>query len=152
MTLQSLTDRQGIRKQLIAAGLKATHQRIVILETVIALHDKHPTAEGIHQYLTEANPGISLGTVYKTLDHLVEADLLKRVFSDNNRRYDLNGQAHSHIYCTNTHEIIDFADPELEKLMTAFFSNKNFKNFSIRDISVQIVGTKIDPAENIIIT
>jgi len=150
--LHPKTNRQEIRAQIIAVGLKATQQRIVILEAVITLHDRHPAAEEVFQQVSVANPGISLGTVYKTLDIFVEAGLLKPVLSANNRRYDLMGPAHSHIYCTNTHEVFDFTDPILEKLVQEFFRTKNIQNFNIRDISVQIVGSKTDPAQKINIT
>lgn len=150
--LHSVNNRQEIRSQILNAGVKATLQRIIILEAVIALYDQHPTAEEVYQHLTVTNPGISLGTVYKTLDSFVAVGLLKRVLSGNSKRYDLMGPAHGHIYCTKTQQIMDYADPELEKLLLDFFQTKNIQNFKIQDISVQIVGTKTEPAENIIIT
>jgi Fur family transcriptional regulator, peroxide stress response regulator len=144
--------RQELRARILQGGLKATQQRIVILEALVARHGLHPTAEEVFQQLQTNNPGISLGTVYKTLDSFVEAELVSQVFSAGSRRYDLNDQAHGHIYCTNTNEIIDFTDPDLDRLMAEFFQSRSFKNFSIHHVSVQIVGCKTDPEQTITIT
>lgn len=152
MKPKTVNTRQEIRESISAAGLKATQPRIVILEAFYDLHDCHPSAEQIYQKLREANPGISLGTIYKTLDSFAEAELIKRVFSNDSRRYDINHHNHGHIYCTNTKEIIDYTDPELEKLMQEFFRQKQFENFNIRNISVQITGSKTDPDKQISIT
>ena len=147
-----LQNRQEIRERILQRGLKATQQRIVILEALVSRHGSHPTAEEVFQQLQTNNPGISLGTVYKTLDSFVEAELVSQVFSAGSRRYDLNDQPHGHIYCTNTNEIIDFTDPDLDQLMAEFFQSRSFENFSIHHVSVQIVGRKADPEQKITIS
>ena len=132
------------------SGLKATHQRIVIFEAIAALHGHHPTAEDIFQHVKPANPSISLGTVYKTLDSFVEAELVRRVLSEEGgKRYDANIMAHSHIYCSNTKEIIDYEDEELEKLLQDFFSKRNVENFEIKSFAVQLTGNKLEPNKQI---
>ena len=148
----AVPSRQDIRTKIVAAGLKATQQRIIILEMLLIHHHTHPTAEEVFQRITGTNPGISLGTVYKTLDSFVEANLVKRVFSDNNRRFDVNEQPHGHIYLSNTKEIIDYTDPELDKLVADYFKEKNCQNFSIQQVSVQIIGAKTDPNQKVSIT
>jgi Fur family peroxide stress response transcriptional regulator len=144
--------RQELRERIIAGGLKATQQRIVILEALVARHGSHPSAEEVFQQLQTANPGISLGTVYKTLETFVEAELVTQVFSAGSRRYDLNDQTHGHIYCTSTKEIMDFSNRELDELLAAFLQNRRFDNFSIHHVSIQIVGRKTDPNQPITIT
>jgi len=144
-------NRQQLRERILQGGLKATQQRIVILEALMARHGSHPTAEEVFQQLQQANPGISLGTVYKTLETFVEAELVSQVFSAGSRRYDLNEQAHGHIYCTNTNEILDYSNPELDRLLADFFQSRRCENFSIQHVSVQIVGRKTDPDQQITI-
>jgi Fur family transcriptional regulator, peroxide stress response regulator len=148
---QPVLNRKDLRQRISEAGLKATHQRIVIYEALQQLHG-HPAAEDVFQLLKPANPSISLGTVYKSLDSFVEAGLIKRVLSAaGSRRYDTNCQPHSHIYCCNTNEIIDFTDPELEQLMQDFFSRKKLENFELASVFVQITGKKNDPGKDIVI-
>jgi Fur family transcriptional regulator, peroxide stress response regulator len=144
-------NRQELRERILQGGLKATQQRIVILEALVERHGSHPTAEEVFQQLQKANPGISLGTVYKTLETFVEAELVTQVFSAGSRRYDINDQAHGHIYCTNTKEIIDYSNPDLDQLLTEFFQSRRFENFNLHHVSVQIVGRKTDPNQKITI-
>lgn len=144
-------NRKEIRESILAVGLKATQQRILILETLLNLHEEHPTAEEVFQKLGNLNPGISLGTIYKTLDSFVEAGMVKRVLCGNSRRYDINDHAHGHIYCLNTQEIIDYSDPELQTLIQEYFKAKEFQNFNLQDISIQIIGNKLNPEQGVII-
>ncbi|WP_018477186.1 Fur family transcriptional regulator [Pontibacter roseus] len=149
--MQNLT-RDELRQRLLACGLKATHQRIVVFETVMALHGQHPVAEEVYQLLKPANPSISLGTVYKTLDTFVESGLINRVFTEEGgKRYDPNTEAHSHIYCSNTKEIIDFEDAELDQLLLEFFKTRNMENFQFRSCSVQLMGCKVEPDKKVTI-
>ena len=66
------------REQLKQKGLKVTPQRVAIYEAIVKLHN-HPTAEKIIDYIKRNHPNISVGTVYKVLDSLVENQLLKKV-------------------------------------------------------------------------
>ena len=130
-------------------GLKVTHQRIVIFQ---ALNEgkKHPTAEFIFEKIRKTNPSISLGTVYKTLEIFVEKGLISRVHtSEGNMRYDGLIEDHDHIYCTNTKEIIDFKDEELNSLISDFFNKKKISNFDLKDVRLQITRKKIDPSKDV---
>ncbi len=151
--MQQTITLQELRQRLIDGGLKATHQRIVVYEAVMALHGCHPMAEDVYQRLKPANPSISLGTVYKTLDTFADTGLIRRVLSqDGGKRYDANTDAHSHIYCSNTKEIVDFEDSELDDLLTAFFKKRNIENFDLKGFSVQLTGTKVEPDKQISIS
>ncbi|MCP2042158.1 Fur family transcriptional regulator [Pontibacter sp. HSC-36F09] len=150
--MQHLT-RDEIRQSLTECGLKATQQRIVVLEAVTELHGSHPTAEDVFQRLRPANPTISLGTVYKTLDTFTETGMLRRVVSEGgSKRYDSNTMTHSHIYCSKTKEIVDFEDKELEQLLIRFFSERQVENFEIKGFSIQLTGCKVEPDKKINIT
>ena len=126
-------------------GLKATQQRFVIYRELASRKD-HPTAEKIHDSIRSANPSLSLGTIYKTLDTFVEVKLACKVLSDKGvYRYDANIDSHNHIYCENTEEILDYKDNELNDLIQKFFSEKNIDNLNIKEIRLQIIADKINP-------
>ncbi|MCC9135556.1 Fur family transcriptional regulator [Pontibacter silvestris] len=145
-----LLNRNELRERIVISGLKATQQRIVVYEALVQQHGHHPTAEEVYQLLKPANPSISLGTVYKTLDSFVETNLIRRVLSEESgKRYDANTMAHSHIYCSNTKEIIDYEDAELEQLLTDFFRKRNMENFEIKSFAVQLTGNKKEPGKQI---
>lgn len=91
--------------------------------------------------------------MYKTLDTFAETGLIRRVFSEEgSKRYDGNTLVHSHIYCSNTKEIVDFDDPELDQLLTEFFSRRKLSNFEVKGFSVQLSGNKVEPEKQISIT
>lgn len=128
------------REQLKAKGLKITPQRIAIYEAVVELKN-HPTAENIIDYIKTNHPNVSVGTIYKVLDSLVENQLLKKVKNEKDiMRYDAIMQKHHHLYCSETDKIEDFKDPELDKIIADYFSKKKIKGFKVKDISLQITG------------
>ncbi|MFD2513695.1 Fur family transcriptional regulator [Pontibacter locisalis] len=146
-------ERHTLRELIVESGLKATHQRIVVYEALTLLHSHHPTAEEVHLHLKPENPSISLGTVYKTLDSFVDAELIRRVLTEEGgKRYDANITAHSHIYCSNTREVIDYEDTELEQLLTDYFKKRRVENFEIKSFSVQLTGKKVEPDKQISIS
>lgn len=140
---------EEIKSKLTERGLKSTQQRIVIYSCVYHSY-VHPSAEKVYEDVRLDNPSISLATVYKTLETLIEAGLVHRVLNeDGTMRYDANMNSHNHIYCTNTKEIIDYEDAELSKLIKDYFESKQIDNLKIKEISVQINGEKIQPLQSI---
>lgn len=129
-----------IKQKLTAAGLKATTQRLVIYEAVLNTY-AHPTADVIFEMISNQHPSIALGTVYKTLDVLVDAGLVRKVKTgDDVLRFDARIDDHSHLYCTKTNRILDYEDPELKDLLSAYFAKKQITNFKVTDFQVQING------------
>ncbi|MCB2376736.1 transcriptional repressor [Hymenobacter sp. BT635] len=137
-------DQAALRQRLATAGLRATTQRILILESLLLLPG-HPTAEQVHRQVVLTEPTVSLGTVYKTLDSFVAAGLTKRVASTEGacRRYDSDCTAHHHLYCTDTKEIIDYSNPELDALIRTFFATHGLENFQPHSFSLHIAGSRI---------
>ena len=135
------------RNQLSEKGLKVTPQRVAIYEAVVKLKN-HPTAENIIDYIRKNHPNISVGTVYKVLDSLVENKLLKKVKSEKDvMRYDAILQLHHHLYCNETERIEDYEDPELDRLISQYFQKKKVKGFKVKDITLQITGEFINKSK-----
>ena len=132
---------QFFREQLKSKGLKVTPQRVAIYEAVAELHN-HPTAENIIEYIKTNHTNISVGTVYKVLDSLVENNLLRKVKNEKDiMRYDAIMSHHHHLYCSETDRIEDFEDPQLDQFISEYFKKKKIKNFKVQDIKLQITGT-----------
>lgn len=132
---------QLFREQLKSKRLKVTPQRVAIYEAVAELHN-HPTAENIIEYIKSNHPNISVGTVYKVLDSLVENNLLRKVKNEKDiMRYDAVLAHHHHLYCSETERIEDFEDPQLDQFISEYFKKKKIKNFKVQDIKLQITGT-----------
>ena len=80
-------------------GLKVTPQRQLLFRL---LHDNesHPTAEALFAEASELMPGISLRTVYQTLNDLTEMGQLRALqFTGGSTRFDPNVTDHHHAHC-----------------------------------------------------
>jgi Fur family peroxide stress response transcriptional regulator len=138
-----------IKQLLSESGLKATHQRIVIYEAVRKMNN-HPTAEDIYEKIHAEFPSISLGTLYKNLETFTDKGILAKVSTkEGQMRYDPRTDSHGHIYCTNTSEIIDYYDEDLNDLIVQFFKSKRISNLHIKNITLHINAKRIDPQKDI---
>ena len=80
--------------------MRYSKQRELVMQTVQALCD-HPTAEEIYDTAVKECPGLSLGTVYRNLNSLVEMGRVRRVSIPGKAdRFDHTLPWHSHLYCT----------------------------------------------------
>ena len=131
---------ESIIKALKECGLKVTPQRIAVFAAVINLNN-HPTAENVTEFIKVNHPNIATGTVYKTLETLVQCGIIKRVKTDSDvMRYDAIIEKHHHLYCSESDRIEDFYDNELNAILENYLNNKKIPNFKIEDIKLQIVG------------
>ena len=144
-SLPAAPTRQWLRDRLAQAGLRATRQRMLILESLVVAKD-HPTAEQVHRQVLMQDATVSLGTVYKALDSFVTTGLSKRVSTAEGacRRYDADCSTHHHLYCSNTQEIIDYCDPQLDALIREFLEVRGLPNFRPCSFSLHITGERAD--------
>ncbi len=132
------------RERIAAGNLKVTPQRVVILETLIKMGD-HPTADMLYARLHKKEPNISMGTVYKTLETLSQQGIINKVKSDSSHlRYDAIIDNHHHLFCSDTNNITDYFDNELDLMLSDYFKNKNIPGFNIEDVKLQIIGRYSD--------
>lgn len=139
-----------LKTLLSKAGLKVTSSRLLVFKAVTNEELCHPNAEMIFDLVKKQSPSISLATVYKNLESLEKASLIDRVWSsDGQKRYDVKQKEHAHIHCTNTKEILDYHDQELNDMIINYFRKKRVNNLKIRNISLHITGEKIDPDKKV---
>lgn len=136
-----------IREILKSAELKVTHQRYVILKTLLD-SASHPTTDWVFEAIRQDNPAISLATVYKTLETFVTANIVKKVKSEDGKiRFDANVDPHNHIYCKQSGRIFDFKDDQLDQLVQGYLQKSGLENFEMNDFQVVINGRVIDPTK-----
>ena len=137
-----------IKDKLVEKGLKVTPQRISVLDAIYTLNN-HPTAEMIMDYIKDSHPGIASGTVYKVLDVLIENQLIKRVKTEKDvMRYDGVPENHHHLYSSETEEINDYMNEDLDQLLTDYFKQNGIENFEIQEIKLQINGKFLKSGKN----
>jgi len=127
-------------ENLKSKGLKVTPQRLAVLDAVHHLKN-HPTTDRIIEYIRNTHPNIASGTVYKVLDVLVDNQLLSRVKTEKDvMRYDALTEKHHHLYCTESEEIEDYVDQELDLVLKDYFKKKEIPGFRVEEIRLQING------------
>lgn len=68
----------------------------------------HPTANDLYSIVKQVDPQISLGTVYRNLNLLVEQEAIQKISIPGGRdRFDANLTAHYHIICEKCGEVFD---------------------------------------------
>jgi len=82
-----------------AAGMRATPQRRAVLEELVG-DTSHPTTEELAARVSRRLPGISLSTIYKTLNEFTDVGLVQRI-GGQVMRYDPCTDAHGHSTCTS---------------------------------------------------
>lgn len=86
--------------------LKATPQRLSILN--ILLKHEHPNIDELYEQIKAKNPTISLATVYKNLNTMIEEGIVIEIAVANKKtRYDIYEYEHIHLICKNCGHIYD---------------------------------------------
>jgi len=96
--------------------IKVTPQRVAIFK-FLDDNKNHPTAEDTFKYVSIANPGISLATVYNTLEKMFEVGAINKVHIDAGKiHYDPGLIPHHHFLCERCKSIYDiFLDCSVTK-------------------------------------
>jgi Fur family transcriptional regulator, peroxide stress response regulator len=137
-------NKERILEALKDCGLKVTPQRIAVIDAVINLKN-HPTAENITEFIKNNHPNIATGTVYRTLETLIQCGIIIKVKTGSDiMRYDAITKKHHHLYCSESDRIEDFYDDELIDILDDYLKKKKIHNFKIEDIWLQIVGKFTD--------
>lgn len=96
---------------------RLTRQRKAVLEVVKRAHN-HPDAAWIYQEVRKVVPKVSLGTIYRTLEALVEEGYLIPITKAGEAtRYDANLHPHLHLICERCGAIVDL-EVDLPDLLT----------------------------------
>lgn len=129
-----------LKEKITSKGMKFTHQRLVIYRSLCDSQD-HPTADMVYNQITEENPSISKGTVYKTLESFVNVGILQKFRDDLGlMRFDSVMDTHSHLYCNESSNIRDYKNPDLEQLLNNFFKENQIEGFEVEEVSLVIKG------------
>jgi Fe2+ or Zn2+ uptake regulation protein len=97
-------------------GLRATSQRVV-MHRLLRDHNRHLSAEELLSEAGERLPGVSLPTVYATLELFEQLGIVRRVNGGGGTLlWDTRADAHHHLICRNCGRIEDMDTPlDLER-------------------------------------
>lgn len=126
------------------AGCRYTAQRAAVFG-FLEKAKTHPTAEEVYCAVRRDLPRISLATVYKALEALVEAHLATKLTNgDGSARYDCRGDDHYHLRDVATGEVRDLPvefDPQLlEKIDPALVQKLAGSGFQVTGYRLEVLG------------
>ena len=125
-----------ILQQLKNEGIRFTPQRQAILEFLLESRS-HPTADEIYHHVKEKFIGVSLGTIYNTLNMLKEYGYVSELsYGDMSSRFDGNPDNHYHIVCVRCGCVMDYHRPLIEFDQEACESS----GFLIKDHRLEFYG------------
>lgn len=108
-------DTHAIESRLRQAGLRPTRQRLALARLLFNGFDRHVSAEDLHREAVTAKAGVSLATVYNTLNQFKSAGLLREVAIEGDRSYfDTNTSNHFHFFDEDAGELMDVEAEHIE--------------------------------------
>jgi Fe2+ or Zn2+ uptake regulation protein len=127
-----------LRSALEETGHRFTEQRAAVYR-FLSSTTTHPNADEVFQVVRAEVPGISLATVYKSLETLVSCGLATKLsYSDGSARYDARTDPHHHARCVSCGKVMDvpghFPDGQLDALST------ELQGFSVTGYRLELTG------------
>ena len=138
---------EKFKEMLKEKGLKVTNQRLLVLQVLAEHGDEHMTAEDIFELVKEDYPEIGLATIYRTVQLLLDMQLVDRIMLDDGCvRYEIGdfldeqeGHRHydHHLICTECGNVSAFRDDLLEDL-EAYIEKET--GFQVTDHELKFYG------------
>lgn len=122
------------RRFLKRKGLKFTTERAMILDAVLAKPGVFE-ADALLSEMRDAGHRVSKATIYRTLKHLLEANIISEVLIDSRQsHYQLSfgREPKGHLVCVETNRIIEFPTAELTALRDRICKEHGFDPVSHR--------------------
>jgi Fe2+ or Zn2+ uptake regulation protein len=128
-------------------GLRCTKQRRA-LYTALTATRCHPTADELHRSVLEQLPGVSLATVYNTLEAFCDAGLIQKMpdaGTNGSARYDAHAEHHTHLRDRLTGQIADAPDDLSDLILKhvpaeVLETIRQRTGFSVEQVQVELVG------------
>jgi len=131
-----------IEQLILRKGFKATRSRKIIIKLFIESKE-HLRPEQI--FLKTREQGISLPTVYRSIDVLKKLNVIKEIMLHNERYYELDmysqKKLHIHFQCNHCRQIKEYSDQHIfnELVEQRDYIEKSFDD-DIEDIMVVMSG------------
>ena len=138
---------EKFKEMLKEKGLKVTNQRLLVLQVLAEHGDEHMTAEDIFELVKEDYPENGLATIYRTVQLLLDMQLVDRIMLDDGCvRYEIGDfldeqeghrHHHHHLICTECGSVSAFRDDLLEDL-EAYIEKET--GFQVTDHELKFYG------------
>src|SRR5262245_9871422 len=126
----ALSPQERFEEYLQSRGKRITQQRRILVDHVFERHDHFDAEELIASIAKKPEAGdVSRPTVYRTLNELVEAGLLRKMTLSGRAVYehDYGYPQHDHLHCQMCDKLIEFSSDELADIRDAVAREHNFR-------------------------
>ncbi|MBI82715.1 MAG: transcriptional repressor [Planctomycetaceae bacterium] len=126
----SLGPQERFGEYLQSRGMRNTEPRRILVDRIFSHHEHFDADTLIEQLPSKNEQGyVSRATVYRTLDELVEAGLLRKMDLKGRTvfEHDYGYPQHDHLHCTKCDRLIEFQSAELRVLRDAVASDQHFR-------------------------
>lgn len=115
--------------------LKATPQRLAIIQL---MHQAgHITIDELYQMIREKFTSISLATLYKNVNTMLDVTLIREVkIAGQKTKYEIEKESHAHVVCKSCGELKDIAVDPLSLLQKSMAAN----HYKMDEVSIVISG------------
>lgn len=128
---------ERLRQELDTRGGHLTRQRAAVFNYLSEV-EYHPTAEEVYLAVKRKLPKLSLATVYKNLEKLVECGAASKLtYGDGAARYDIRTDHHHHTRCLECGEVRDFDSASGTELLQQL---KPRSGFTVKDYRLELLG------------
>lgn len=133
---------ERLEKLCLERGLRMTDQRRVVAQVLTESQD-HPDVEELYRRASARDPHISIATVYRTVRLFEEAGVIeKHDFGDGRSRYEeASDEHHDHLIDMKTGKVVEFVDPEVERLQQEIARRLGFRLVGHR---MELYGVPLD--------
>ena len=110
--------REIFRNFLKSEKNRITPERFEVMDAALD-YEGHFGADDLYILMKNSKSTVSRATVYKTVELLVQCELLsKRHFGENLTRYEssFKKQVHDHLICMDCGRIVEFSDDQISEL------------------------------------
>lgn len=126
-----------LRQELDTRGAHLTRQRAAVFDYLSEV-EHHPTAEEVYLAVKRKLPKLSLATVYKNLETLVECGAASKLtYGDGAARYDIRTDHHYHTRCLECGKVSDLDAASGTELLQQI---KPRSGFTVKDYRLELLG------------
>lgn len=125
----SMSPLERFQEFLESRGKRLTQQRRILVETVFSRHEHFEADTLVEELSYGAGESMGRATVYRALNELVEAGLLRKIALNDRTVYehDYGYPQHDHLHCQKCQKLIEFSSDELASIVNLVAQQQGFQ-------------------------
>ena len=123
---------EKFREYLETQGMRLTQERDIVVREIFADHEHFETDEIVSRLTKQRTDGtrVSRATIYRTIGHLENAGLIRKVARANDREvyeHDYGYPQHDHFICDRCNSLIEFRNEKISEILETIAADHGFR-------------------------